>query len=283
MNDIDSIHQLELMLLDNFIQVCDKHSIQWFADSGTLLGAVRAGEMIPWDDDIDIVMLRPEYDKLLKVADEEFKYPFFFQTNENDRYTYCFSKLRFCNSAIFEINSHTKNDYQAAFNKGIFIDIFVLDSVPDNKDEFDALQMMLRYVYNYSSAKSYDKTYCKDIVKSKEFFKLLNWMLRENSKKYEKSEFIANLYFNKSSKYRDVILFREDYSEFKEISFKGLTHKLKIPVGYERILSTWYGSDWKIPKKVESCHSIDKAFYDTENSYIKYENLSFEEYMKLFK
>ena len=80
MNDIDSIHQLELMLLDNFIQVCDKHSIQWFADSGTLLGAVRAGEMIPWDDDIDIVMLRPEYDKLLKVADEEFKYPFFFQT-----------------------------------------------------------------------------------------------------------------------------------------------------------------------------------------------------------
>ena len=62
-----------------------------------------------------------------------------------------------------------------------------------------------------------------------------------------------------------------------------LTHKLKIPVGYERILSTWYGSDWQIPKKIESCHSIDKAFYDTENSYIKYENLSFEEYMKLFK
>lgn len=66
-------------MLREFIRVCDKHNLHYFLDSGSLLGAVRHKGFIPWDD-IDIVMLRDEYDKLLKIAADEFKAPYEFQS-----------------------------------------------------------------------------------------------------------------------------------------------------------------------------------------------------------
>lgn len=284
-NNIEKIHKLELFILDKFIEVCDKYNLRWFADSGTLLGAIREGKMIQWDDDIDVVMLREDYNKLLKIGTTEFKSPFFLQSNETDRYTYTFSKLRFSDSTILEVNDYASNDYNHAFNKGIFIDIFVLDAVPEKEDEFTSLQMMMRYIYNYSTANSYDKKTClmHNISRSKDVFRELNWLLSENSRKYANSKYLANLYFDKMTDYRNVVLYRDDYSSYKEIDFDGLKHKLRIPVGYERILRTWYGDDWKIPKQFTSCHSVDSAFYDTEKSYKEYEKLTFDEYMKLFK
>ena len=72
--------------LDEFIRVCDKYNLKWFADGGTLLGAVREGKLIEWDDDIDIVMPREDYNRLLTIGQNEFKKPFFFQTPLTDYY-----------------------------------------------------------------------------------------------------------------------------------------------------------------------------------------------------
>ena len=65
-----TINEVCLKLLNKFIEVCDAHNLNWFVDSGTLLGCVRKGKMIPWDDDIDIIMPRKDYDLLHKYADE---------------------------------------------------------------------------------------------------------------------------------------------------------------------------------------------------------------------
>ena len=61
----------QLEVLEEIDKVCKKHNIRWFADCGTLLGAVRHRGYIPWDDDMDICMLRPDYIKFNQVAEQE--------------------------------------------------------------------------------------------------------------------------------------------------------------------------------------------------------------------
>ena len=60
----------QIEIIEDIAAVCEKHDIKWYADAGTLLGAVRHGGFIPWDDDTDIVMMREEYEEFLKYADE---------------------------------------------------------------------------------------------------------------------------------------------------------------------------------------------------------------------
>ena len=68
---------VELDMLEKLLSVCKKHDIKIFASGGTMLGAVRHQGFIPWDDDIDMMMFRDDYEKLCKVAQEEFEYPYF--------------------------------------------------------------------------------------------------------------------------------------------------------------------------------------------------------------
>lgn len=72
------IWQVDMYLLREVDRICRKHDITYFADYGTLLGAVRHKGFIPWDDDIDLVMLRPDYEKFKLVAQHELDAPIFF-------------------------------------------------------------------------------------------------------------------------------------------------------------------------------------------------------------
>lgn len=124
---------VELDLLSELLRVCKKYEIRISAVQGTLLGAVRHKGFIPWDDDIDMGMLREDYEKLCEVAPAEFQEPYFFQTEYTDHGSLRgHAQLR--NSKTTAILMTEKNRY-LKFNQGIFIDIFPYDDVVDDKSK----------------------------------------------------------------------------------------------------------------------------------------------------
>ena len=138
-----------LDLLAEFDRVCKKHNIRYFASGGTMLGAVRHKGFIPWDDDIDVMMERTDYEKLCKVGPSEFKHPYFLQNKYTDpECPDIMSKLRNSETtAFFGVEEHGFMKY----NKGIFMDIFPLDKIPDNieiqKQFYDDLKAELKKLY----------------------------------------------------------------------------------------------------------------------------------------
>lgn len=119
---------VQLDLLQELKRVCEKYDLQYYADSGTLIGAVRHKGYIPWDDDIDLVMKRKDYNRLIEVGKVEFTHPYFLHSAHSERFPRGFARLRNSDSTAL-----TKYDFAQNIDHGIFIDIFPLDNVPDNE------------------------------------------------------------------------------------------------------------------------------------------------------
>jgi LPS biosynthesis protein len=118
----------EFEILIEVDKICRKHNIQYWIDFGTLLGAIRHGGFIPWDDDLDISMLSVDYKKFLKVAPSELPDWLFLQNGKTDpSYKRKICKIRDLHS--FFVERH--DDFCAPYKKGIFIDIFEVIDYPN--------------------------------------------------------------------------------------------------------------------------------------------------------
>lgn len=117
------LRKLQLKMLDILIAVtsiADKHQIPYWLSGGTLLGAARHGGFIPWDDDIDIELLWPDYKKLLEILKEELPEDLYLQTPKDRGYRLLFSKVRDRHSVVREED----DDLDRYCEKGVYIDIF---------------------------------------------------------------------------------------------------------------------------------------------------------------
>ena len=121
------LHQMKMLRILEFVdRVCRKHGIRYWLSSGTLLGAVRHGGFIPWDDDLDIEMLYRDYKRLMKVLPFELPSNLVLQTMHTDsNYVAPYAKLRETDSYISEVNNIGRN-YK--YN-GVYIDIFYIEPV----------------------------------------------------------------------------------------------------------------------------------------------------------
>ena len=107
-------------------RICRTHGIGYFVCGGTMLGLVRHDGFIPWDDDMDVGMLRADYERFLEVAPDELADRFFLQTRESDpNIPYLFSKVRLRDSEYITAYNELRD-----FNKGICVDIFPFDRMP---------------------------------------------------------------------------------------------------------------------------------------------------------
>ena len=123
------IQMVQLEMLEEVDRICKKCNIHYNIIAGTLLGAVRHGGYIPWDDDADVAMLREEYEKFRKACKTELDTSRFeFQDDRRTRgYRWGYGKLR--RKGTLFLREFQEN---MPYFQGIFIDVFPLDSVPDN-------------------------------------------------------------------------------------------------------------------------------------------------------
>ena len=123
------LQMIELELLIELDRICRKNNIKYSIIAGTLLGAIRHKGFIPWDDDADVAMLRPEYEKFRKACEADLDAErFYFQDNRNTQgYRWGYGKLRKKNTLF--LREHQEH---MPYDQGVFIDVFPLDGVPDN-------------------------------------------------------------------------------------------------------------------------------------------------------
>lgn len=130
--DAQTLRQLQLVELDLLLEVdriCAKHGIRYCIIAGTMLGAKRHGGFIPWDDDIDVALLRPEYERFRAVCAEELDpEKFYFQDHRaTDGYRWGYGKLRRVDTVF--LREHQEH---MPYKQGVFIDVFPLDAVPES-------------------------------------------------------------------------------------------------------------------------------------------------------
>ena len=154
------VKQMELLKM--FLAVCDKHGLLYFAVGGTALGAVRHGGYIPWDDDIDVALPRPDYQRFLEVAQQELPAGYFLQTHKTDpEYRNDFAKIRNSNTTFMEMTSSLLR-----IDHGIYIDIFPIDGYPENKLAARILEIKKKLLKLYV-AKDYiypDKNMLRSVI-----------------------------------------------------------------------------------------------------------------------
>lgn len=127
---IKQVWQVEQEILDVIHEVCTKHNLRYTLAYGTLLGAVRHRGFIPWDDDIDLIMPRDDYEKLLSIWNSCAPEGYILQNiRTNPDYTNTFSKVRKNHTTFLQDEAETAKLY----HKGIFVDIFPADHVADKK------------------------------------------------------------------------------------------------------------------------------------------------------
>ena len=134
----------EMEVLNEIDKVCKKHGIRWFADYGTLLGAVRHGGFVPWDDDMDICMLREDYDRFNEVAKKELSEDFYI-LNVHDAMDFDDMITRVNNdSKVNYTKTHIERYHQFPYPAGV--DIFALDYIAPNEEDENFRKEMVRLI-----------------------------------------------------------------------------------------------------------------------------------------
>lgn len=263
------IKKVCLGLLDAFAKVCNEQHLTWWLDGGTLLGAVRDGKMIPWDDDIDVIMPREDYDRLNQLVEV---YPslfgkYFFQTGCTDTCFEVHAKLRDPNTCAL-----TEREFTGTHNRGMFLDIFPLDNAPDTTYFKEDIAGFARTIAKHSGQeRRFENSRARD------YFSVFNDVLRHVGEQFKHTNLVANMAFWRYDK--ELRTFKKsDYERTVIITFED--RLCPIPVGFTYVLESLYGKSWMTPKKTVNCH---KAFVDPFNSYTNYDNCTKEDFDKLFK
>ena len=278
--EMKKIWAIELDLLYEFQRVTNKLGIKYIAEGGTMLGAVRHKGFIPWDDDIDIMMMRDEYDRFCEMAPKEFCYPYFFQTEYTDPGSLrCHAQLR--NSETTAIIQSEKSGC-CKFNQGIFIDIFPLDAVPDDdlewQKECKKAQTLYERMYHFSNLSSLYQA--NKAIKYYRLKQILHWIgnpifgllahsyfvkYEKECKKYNHIQTKKISLYCWGYKYKKLHRDRTDHLETIMMDFEFL----RVPVckNYDHALTQIFG-DWR--KFVIGGSQHGKVFFDTEKSYRYY-------------
>lgn len=259
---LDKVKHLELQILKYVDEICRDNKIKYYLIGGTLLGAVRHGGFIPWDDDIDIVMFREDYNKFIKLVSSKSEKYFIQNFTTDSSYTRYITKIRLMGTLFIE-----KEVKDLPMHHGIFIDIFPLDKINPNNEKVIQNQIMLAEKFirlqqiKAGKVQGLDKlrTQRNQIIRM--FLKLIpsgiigkivdNIYGIQNKKA---TAYVTN--FSSQYGWRKQTFPIDVYGEGTYLEFEG--HQFMAPAKWEVILKSLYGDYMKLPpeEKRNSGHDV---------------------------
>ena len=290
---------VQLNLIKEFDRICKKHNLRWFAYAGTLLGAVRHKGFIPWDDDVDVLMLRPEYEKFRRIVASEIKSPYLLDAWYNYRreddepseltdmslplitneyfqkyYPICFPffpiiKIRDTRTFFSEYPGEN------SIHQGIFLDVFPLDVLPpfaedEDKTKFEVARVIYAATVNPQIIRNAMEKNEDLIVEYDSLQKFIKLPYKQRALRLE--NLLAKHFFPTEhvGDMRDWCIVQgrkfyqlKDFSDVTYLPFEKT--ELPAPVGYDSILTDFYGN-WRKPV-ITNGHA---RFYSAEISWDEY-------------
>lgn len=251
MIDNEKLKSAILFIADEIDRICRKYNITYTISSGTMLGAIRHKGFIPWDDDFDIEMRRDEFERFITICDKELNNNIFYlQTDKTEQfYAYSFAKIQL-NGTLF-MEDFSSN---VPIHHGIFVDIFPLDKVPNNRIKASIMKInnhiiksMIWIKCGYGTLQHKKKFSYWLLRIAAAFFKLetLKLFRRDLLNKYNSNP--TNYFF--ISDYPRYRLKCTWYETFCEYNFNGhLFYGLK---NYDEYLKEMYGDYMVLPPEAE--------------------------------
>ena len=253
----------ELEVLMEIDRVCKKHNIQYFADWGTLLGTVRHGGFIPWDDDLDIVMKREDYQKFMNVARFDMEDGFDVQTFRNHDDCWLFmGKAVGRNGFCFE-KEHLRRFHNFPYIASV--DIFVLDYVHKDPEKEEKRRTLCKYMIGVAdniaeggltseekecSLKTIEEMYGKKINRIKEPVEMRRYLYGEVEKIFgevsEKDSDTLTQIFPWGLKGKSFQFPKEYYEQSVYLPFEDIT--MPVPMMYDKMLRKRYGEYCRLVK-----------------------------------
>ena len=254
MQKLTSIRQMQLLelgILEYLASVCEKHALRWFLIGGTLIGAVRHKGFIPWDDDIDVALPRPDYDKLLKILDDEPHLRYKLMTlRDGSDYFYEFSKIT--DSATHVREPGAKIDITGL---GLFIDVYPLDGMGYDYEQAKRIFLDVRKrtrkiasCVNINKKLSPDRIFIRSLRRlryafggRKKHFENIVGHLRDTYA-FDECPWVASTFGIYGLK---DIYPREIFASALTVPFENGMYP--IPVGYDAYLTQRYGDYMRLP------------------------------------
>lgn len=258
------LHYCLKIILSEISKICEENNIKYFLIGGSLLGAIRHNGFIPWDDDLDIGMLRNDYEKFLSICSEKLSNEFVLYNYRNNRdYPLPYSKI-LMKGTYFDEGISVQG-----LEKLIFVDVFPIDIMPPQKlfqkiqkinlyYLAQALKRKCKYGYtNHGKIVSRLIVYLISMMNKNQLVKMTDKVQRKSYKNFEK-------YINLNGSYSyGKELFPRDSLENELIytEFSGM--KVPIPCNSDEILSTTYGNYMELPPEEKRLfrHAKDSISY----------------------
>ena len=276
--NLRELQLVELEILKEFIKVCNELNLIYYLDSGTLLGCIRHGGFIPWDDDIDVSMPREDYEIFLEKGQALLPEKYFIQWYKTEpEFTMNFAKIR--NSDTTFIESSVKN---SNINHGVYIDIFPFDGYIPQKKLSNFINCKKYTLYNIQIDKKYTKSYITKSLKTKLICALSNILYKKKSiqELIQNEEMIAKKYAYKDSKYVCSYSYfiepskhympKEYFGDGIMKNFEGID--ARVPLKYDKYLTKIYGDYMKLPPEEERVAHHYNEIIDLNKSYKIYVN-----------
>ena len=250
------LQRVELNLLKEFIHVCEALDLRYYAVCGTALGAVKYGGFIPWDDDVDVALARPDYERFLKCASELLPDYIFLQNSTTDpEFPMLFSKLRDSRTTLIEVPVERLH-----INHGIYIDIFPLDGYPKEAKEIKAFEEKKAYFERRRKVSlNYNRMMFPRAIRTNAIYYLnrIFGIYSDTAKTIEQyNKFLSGFDVSSSDiwcnhgNWQGALEYapKAQYGKGRLVEFEDL--KIRVPELYDEYLTQKYG-DWRSDLPIE--------------------------------